>query len=77
MLRIGQLECVYMALCVACCVESEKALINIDDHHKLKLHDKLCKLVVVTRPGRFWDILFSLIYPGRTYAFMHLFIKHQ
>jgi hypothetical protein len=55
MLGIGQLECVsHGVVCdMLCCVDSEKTLINEDDHQKLVLRDKLCKLVIVTRPGRF------------------------
>ena len=69
MLGIGQLECVsHGIVCdMLCCVDSEKTMINEDDHQNLTLHDKLCKLIVVTRPGRFWDVFFPLIYPGHTY----------
>lgn len=47
-----------MTLCVACSIvlTMNKTLISKDDHQKLELRDKLCKLIVVIRPGRFWNI---------------------
>lgn len=47
-----------MTLCVACSIvlTMNKTLISKDDHQKLELRDKLCKLIVVSRPGRFWNI---------------------
>lgn len=49
-----------MALCVAFyCVDSEKALTNVDDHHKCELTVRLHKVVVEMHPGRFHNVLSS------------------
>ena len=58
---IGQLECVsYGIVCgVFYCVDSDKALISEDDHQERELRVKLCRFVVKTCPGRFWNVFFS------------------
>jgi hypothetical protein len=75
-LGIEQLECVsYGVVCgMFYCVDSEKTLINEDDHKDREL----CILVVETRPRRFWKKI-PLIYVQHSNYFMHfrhLFIKH-
>lgn len=60
MLEIGQLECgSYGVVCaVFHCVDSEKAMINEDDHQERELR----RLVIEARLGRFWNVFFFLTY---------------
>jgi hypothetical protein len=56
-LRIGQLKCVSNdVVCgMFCCVDNEKTLINEDDRQDRELRVELCKLVVKTHHGHFWN----------------------
>jgi hypothetical protein len=76
---IGQVECVsYGVVCgMFYCGDSEKALINKDDHRDRELRVQLRRLVVETHLGHFFKS-FPLIYAHRSNYFMHfrhLFIE--
>ena len=73
MLGIGQLECVsYDVVCgMFYCDDCEKALINKVDRQECKLRVELCKPVIETHFGPFWEKN-PLIYARRSnffYAF--------
>ena len=66
-----------MTLCgVFYCVDSEKVLISVDHCQERELLVELSKCVVETRPGRFQNGFFFLIYAHCSNCFMrfiHLF----